>query len=284
PTFWERYKSRILGVLGLFALQLALIVTLLVEHRRRRKAIVGLSESEARYRNVVDAQSELICRFLPDTTITFANDAYCRYFGKMEHELVGMKFVLLLPESERESTLRYVESLAENPRIDTREHPVIRADGSCSWHQWTNSVISSGGRIEMQGVGRDISARKDLEQQLVQSEREFSTLVENSPDVICRLNRDGYYIYVSPNLAGIFGLAAEAFVGKRPSEAAVPDYDSTDFESKCRDVINNRRIAVCEWQYCGRHYRTRIIPEYDVDLMVESLMTITEDFTERRRA
>jgi PAS domain-containing protein len=45
-----------------------------------------LRQSEARYRNVVEVQTELISRFLPDGTHVFVNEAYCRYFGKSREE------------------------------------------------------------------------------------------------------------------------------------------------------------------------------------------------------
>jgi PAS domain S-box-containing protein len=282
-TFWQRYQNHIIGVIAVLAIQSALIMTLLVERRRRQKAIIRLKDSEARYRNVVDTQTELICRFLPDTRLTFVNEAYCRYFGRTKYQLVGTKFIFLIPESERESMLRYVESLVERPRTETKEHPVIGPDGSCSWHQWTSSVISTVPSVEIQGVGRDISTRKHLEQQLVRSEREFSRLVENSPDVICRLNRDRRFIYVSPNLDGIFGLGVEAFIGKRPSEVTAADYDSSEFEFRCEEAIDKRLVTKCDFHYRGRYYRTRIIPEYSSDGDVESVMTISEDFTDRRR-
>lgn len=57
---------------------------------------------EALYRNVVESQTEMICRYLPDTTLTFVNDVYCRYFGKSREELVGTKFVELVHESARD--------------------------------------------------------------------------------------------------------------------------------------------------------------------------------------
>ena len=284
-NFWQRYRNRIIIVAAVLALQSTLIVALLVERRRRRKANIGLKESEERYRNVVETQTELICRFLPDSTLTFVNDAYCKYFGKAAHELVGTRFILLIPESERDSTLRYFEALVEHPRIETREHPVIRPGGGPAWQQWTNYVISSGAgaKVEVQGVGRDISERKHLEQQLIRSEREFSTLVENSPDVIFRSDRDLRYIYASPNVKGIFGIATAAFLGKRPSEVAVPDYDWSGFETRCREAIDKRQATVHEFQHRGRHYRTRIVPEYSSGGGVESVMSITEDFTERLR-
>lgn len=285
-TFWERYRNRIVAVIALFALQSALIVALLFQRRQRRKASLGLKESEERYRNVVQTQTELICRFLPDTTLTFVNDAYCKCFAKPAAELVGTKFVLLIPEAQRDAILRYFESLAKTPRSETQEHPVIRPDGSRGWHQWTNHAITSrdGAVVEFQGVGRDISERKQLELQVVRSEREFSTLVENSPDVICRLDRDLRYIYVSPNLKGIFGIAVDQFLGKRPGDVSVPDYDSNGFENSCREAADKRRPTVHEFQYREHQYRTRIIPEYSAVGEVESVMSITEDFTARLRA
>src|SRR5262249_30702927 len=161
-----------------------------------------------------------------------------------------------------------------------------RPDGTSGWQQWTNSVISSepGGSAEFQAVGRDISERKQLEQELMRSKREFSTLVENSPDVISRLDLDLRYVYVSPNLKSTFGVATELFFDKRPSEIAIPDYDWGGLESRCREVLDKKRSTVHEVQYLGRHYRTRIIPEYSSGGEVESVMLITEDFTERLRS
>ncbi len=285
-TFWQRYKHPILAVIAVLSIQSALITALLVERRRRRKANNSFKESEARYRNVVESQTDLICRFLPDTTLTFVNDAYCKYFGGTAHELIGTKFILLIPESLRDSTLRYIQSVVDRqPCTSTREHLIIRPDGSSGWQHWTNCVTSTGpgGMVELQGVGRDISERKKLEQQLMRSQREFSTLVENSPDAICRLNRDVCYTYVSPNLEGIFGIPAQAFLGKHPGDVCVSGTDVSGFESRCREAIDTRRATLHECQYQSRYYRTRIIPEFSSDGRVESVMSISEDITERLR-
>ena len=54
----------------------------------RKQAEKELRDSEARYRAVVDSQAEMLCRFLPDGTLTFVNEAYCRYFKKDRDELI----------------------------------------------------------------------------------------------------------------------------------------------------------------------------------------------------
>src|SRR5262245_25029188 len=52
----------------------------------------ALRLSEARYRAVVEDQTEMICRFLPDGTYTFVNGAVCRELQRAAEDLVGRRF------------------------------------------------------------------------------------------------------------------------------------------------------------------------------------------------
>jgi PAS domain S-box-containing protein len=134
-----------------------------------RKQVTGLLRaSEERYRNVVETQTELICRYLSDTTLTFVNDAYCRYFGKSCDELVGTKFIEFIPESARAATLKHIESLIVRPRVEVNEHEVVRPDGSKGWQRWIDRVIldPAGLVVELQGVGSDFTDLKQAEESL----------------------------------------------------------------------------------------------------------------------
>ena len=215
-TFWELYKWRILGVGALLLLQTSLIAGLLVERARRSKATHGLSESEERYRNVVQTQTELICRYLPDTTITFVNDAYCRYFGKSRAELIGSKYLDLIPEHGREDTLLHVQSLLENPRTEIKEHQAILADGSITWQQWVDHVITNGnGRVkELQGIGRDITERKLAEEALQISEQRFATAFNANPQPMSLTTLvEGRYIDINESFLQMSGFTREEVIG-----------------------------------------------------------------------
>ncbi|HVU10939.1 MAG TPA: PAS domain-containing sensor histidine kinase, partial [Phototrophicaceae bacterium] len=133
----------------------------------RKLAEQKLRESEARYRAVVEDQSELICRYTPDFVLTFVNDAYCRYFGKSREELIGSTFLPSIHESDQASVLNTLRSLtAENPVI-TSENRAYMGDGSVRWHQWRDHAIinESGKIIEYQSVGKDVTELKEMEKQ-----------------------------------------------------------------------------------------------------------------------
>ncbi len=127
----------------------------------------------------------MICEFLPDSTLTYVNKAYCDYFGKNEKELVGYKFLEFLPEDVVDAVKsRYLNLTAENP-VHTHIHEVVR-DGEICWHEWTNRAFFNEYRqaVRFQAVGQDTTERKLMEQ-LLKSRlmlREYS--IEHSVDVI----------------------------------------------------------------------------------------------------
>src|SRR5262249_25916498 len=104
----------------------------------RHKTAHALRESEERYRSVVETQTELVCRYKPDTTLTFVNDAYCRYFDKTREQLIGAKFLELIPPNSRDDVRSHIQSLVEQPRETVLEHKVLLPGGEIGWQQWVN--------------------------------------------------------------------------------------------------------------------------------------------------
>lgn len=149
---------------------------------RHNQTLNRLARSEARYRAVLESQHELICRFKPDTELTFVNRAYCQYFGKPAAELIGRQWLTLVPESEHDAIRKHIRSLIDGQQPVTYVHEVLASDGVIRWQQWTDQVVWNSGRdgeIELQSVGVDITERKEAEivlQESLQRERDLNDL------------------------------------------------------------------------------------------------------------
>ncbi|MBI4788198.1 MAG: EAL domain-containing protein [Chloroflexi bacterium] len=128
----------------------------------RIRAIEALRESEERFRAVVEDQTEMICRFRPDGTLTFVNEALCRYFGRPRERFLGDDIFRLLPaEVGRETRAHHATFTPEDP-VHTYEHKLVLGDRQLRWQQWSERAIfdDDGRTIEFQAVGRDITERK----------------------------------------------------------------------------------------------------------------------------
>ena len=225
PTFWELYKWRVVGVISLIILQALLIIVLLINRARRRRAEDASKASETRYRNVVETQTELICRFLPDTTLTFVNDAYCRHFGRTREQLLGMKYTELIPEHARNAVLSHIASLIANPRTETYEHEVVLPNGGRGWQQWVDHVVqgSNGHEIELQGIGRDITERHRAEEDLRSSESRFRVMADSAPVMIWIAEPDKLCSYFNQGWLNFTGRTLEQELGNGWTEAVYRD-------------------------------------------------------------
>ena len=134
--------------------------------QERKHVSEALRASEERYREVVESQSDLVCRYLPDTTLTFVNEAYCRFFGRRREELLGRRFLDLIPPSTREAAAAHIASLLRDPGERVIEHEAVRADGTVGWQHWVDyAIVAADGEVrELQGIGRDITERKRAEE------------------------------------------------------------------------------------------------------------------------
>ena len=166
-----------------------------------------LRESEERYRGVVESQSEFITRFRPDGTITFANEAYCRYFGLPDCDITGKRFIPAIPDEERKRLDEGFRNLTpENPELSI-EHRIILPNGESRWQQWNDRAIFSpeGNVIEYQSIGRDITEQRQIEKDLIESERRFRDLATLLPQVIFEVDLNGRITYVNESAYQIFG-------------------------------------------------------------------------------
>ena len=171
------------------------------------KALKALRESEARYRAMVELQEEAVCRWLPDTTLTYVNQGYCRLVGMKPEEVLGRSLLEHIPAHARSEVEAYIHTLIRDPRTASIENETIDATGQVRWLEWSDSPILNdrGLVVEFQSVGRDITDRKAAEQALQEGEARYRGIVEDQTELICRYLPDGRLSYVNEAYARYFG-------------------------------------------------------------------------------
>ncbi|MEP6500433.1 PAS domain S-box protein [Microcoleus vaginatus ZQ-A4] len=247
-------------------------------------AEAALLNSESRYRAIIEDQTELICRFLPSGVLTFVNDAYCRYFNKSRSDLEGHTFMPLIPAEDREIISRSFSTLSlENPVV-TCENRVVLETGETRWQQWTNRAIfdSTGCWIECQGVGRDISDRKQAEIALQASESELRALFAAMNDVIFELDIEGRFLKVAPTNPQLLYKPTAEFAGKKINDLFAPEM--AEF------FLEQIRTALATNQTCTFEYNLEIASVQKwfaatISPMKENtVLWVARDITERKQA
>ena len=197
-----------------------------ISQLKRDMAVV--QEYTALYQQVVDSQSELVCRYGVDGKLFFVNDSYARYFGKRKSELIGFNFIPHIPEPDLTLIARHLAGISRERPCVLFEHRVIMPDGTVRWQQWSHKGIYAidGRLVEYQAVGRDVTDFKIVTQQMLeQAEEKFRYIFENAADgmaLIDPVSRN--LVLCNQALCRMLGYSPEQIYGLK-IDAVIPPQD-----------------------------------------------------------
>ena len=246
-----------------------------------------LQESVERYRNVVEDQTELISRFLPDGTQIFVNEAYCHYFGREKEAIIGTRFRPGILQEDCGRVTQLLSSLTPEHPVKSMEQQVRMPDGSTRWQRWIDrAIFHADGRLkEYQSVGRDITDVKMVEKALQESEAIYRQLEEQLPDYV--LIHDGETIvFVNAEGARLMGKTQEEIIG-----TSVLSYASVEYHDLVRKNMRLRQQGVLVEPYeigilapSGeqRQVVVRATPIRNRD--TPAMLTVLTDITDHKQA
>jgi PAS domain S-box-containing protein len=190
----------------------------------RNNSEEALRQSEERFRLTFD-QSPIGTALLETKKGHFArtNKAFCRFTGYSEEELAQLAFKdITYPDDLAMSLEQTRQVLAGEIDGFEMEKRYVRKDGSTAWGHLSVQVMKdSSGRIPYTlAMIQDITARKQAEEALRESEERYRTAIEHSNDGVAVI-KDGVYIFLNQKFLELFGYQTpEGLLGKAVADAA----------------------------------------------------------------
>lgn len=251
-----------------------------IDITERKQAEEALKLSEARYRAILEDQTDLIARFLPDGTILFVNEAYCRYFGLQQQNLIGKSFEPVVFAADRDRVAQQLQAMTTaNPTVTIENRVVV--DGEIRWTQWVNRMLLHPEQqfVEVQAVGRDITQRKQVEAILQRYER----IVAVTNDGIALLNCHYQYQLVNPAYLAWCNRQESEVLGHTVAEILGTELFTTVIQPKLDRCLAGEIVQYERWfnapNLVPQFLSVSYVPYLDVDQSISGVVISLRDLS-----
>lgn len=255
----------------------------------RKKAEMEIIESEKRYRVLFDSLKEGVYQSEPteDGVFTWINQAGAEILGyKSPEEVIGMKVKdMYVNPNDRK---KIVEKLTKEGVWRNFASVCKRKNGERFYMERTSNLVpdDKGKPVRIDGIFRDITERKRLEEELLESERHYRQLLNSLKEGIYQSEptEDGVFTWINQTGAEILGYnSPKEVIGKRVKDVYVCPDDRKELIEK----LEKEGIWRDFTSYCRRKNGERFISERTSNLERDEsgkpirITGIFRDITER---
>jgi len=199
----------------------------------RKRAEEALRQSEERYRTILEEMGDGYFETDLAGNLTFVNDAMIRLLGYSKEEIMGMSFRGFTPKEKVKTVFEAYNRVFKTgePLIDFPTE-VIRKDGAHIFAETSAFPIRNdrGEITGFRGIRRDITARKQMEEALRQSEERYRTILEEMEDSYFEVDLGGHLTFVNNSVCRDLGYSREELIGMSYKDFTAED----DIESLFR--------------------------------------------------
>jgi len=201
------------------------IVNVHTDITQRKQAEEKLRESEERYRDLFENANDIIYIHDLKGIILNINKMGSQVLGATEKEIIGSNIKeWVSPHSFKIFEDRVRRIFLNQPLEQPVAIEVITRKGEHKWGEATTRLIKDGDKIAgVQGIARDITEKRRLEQELKESEEKYRDLFENAQDAMYVL--DNKLNFLKMNRVGIQTLdcTKEEVIGSNISRWVTPE-------------------------------------------------------------
>ncbi len=217
----------------------------------RRQAEKALLESERRYRLISENSGDVIWTLDPATQrFTYVSPSVFHLRGLTPEEVMAEPMeASLTPASYQQIATnlppRVAAFLAGDVTAKTRVSEVdqYRKDGSIVHTEVATTLVTNaeGRLVEILGITRDITERKQAEANLRVSEERYRHLIEHMNDLVMEVDAQGNFTYLSPNYQALSGYTPEKELGRSAFTYVHPD-DRPWLIQKFKQIAESQRM------------------------------------------
>ena len=246
-----------------------------------------LSEDLCYYRSVIDNASDLIHSVTPEGAFLYTNQAWRDTLGYTEEDLRNLSLMDIVDQGCKEKCALIFNSLMQGDKIDRNATTFIAkngdnviVEGRCATH------FENGKPLFMTGIFRDMTDHTRNELALLESEKKYKELFENSSDMIQIVKPDGHFLYVNRAWRETFGYSEEDI-----PNLSIFDLISADCQDHCKatfqKVISEPKLHHLDTVFTAKDGRQVIIEGNAIckfeDGKPVSSQCIFNDVTEKRK-
>lgn len=243
----------------------------------------ALHQSEAKTRTILEAISTGIIIVDPEThTIVDANKEAARLFGEQKDKIIGNQcHKFICPAEDGKCPITDLGQL-----IDNTERTLINKDGESIPILKTVTQITVGGKKLLLENFTDITARKQTEKALTESEAKFRTLVAQSPDGIFTTDLTGNFLSVNKAMSDILKYSEEEFLSMKVWDILPKKY-LPFYEERLAALIKGEKInRTIEYEAKGKDGSIHIVEALSAPFYKEGkiigIQSYGRDITERK--
>ncbi|MCX5821671.1 MAG: PAS domain S-box protein [Deltaproteobacteria bacterium] len=253
----------------------------------RKQAEAAREKSEENYRLLFETAGEGIL-IVQGEMIKFANPALAEILGYHPDIITTRLFSSFIHPDDRAMVVdRHVRRMLGEPMETGYDFRIISADGTERWLHIISRTLSWEGMPASLSFVMDITASKQAEKALRESEDRYRTLVESASDVVCRMDDTGHFTFINPAMIRITGYAEDEIIGKQYLTLLRPDmrddamkFFGRQFVKRLQNVYSEYPIITKEGHEVWLGQNTQLIVENG---HVIGFQAVSRDITDRKQ-
>ena len=196
------------------------VITEITERKRMEEA---LRDSETRFRELADLLPQSVFELDLKGNFTYCNRCGFETFGYTREDLEkGVNALQLYIPEERERVEQNIRKRLTGDEFDDHEYTGLRKDGSTfPILVYSSPIIRDGKPVGVRGIVLDITDRKQVEEELRESEEKFHKAFHRNPSPMTISSIDGCFVDVNEAFALHLGYARPELIGKSASELGI---------------------------------------------------------------